>query len=234
MQQLLLIFRHCVQNSILCFLTMYVIETWEKFFHIPKWIADHHFFFYSIFLRANCEYHETKKRFFLKLIWTPEFCCTKKWACVQLLMAEQSDEILHVNITNFSRKLLNFCIIEWRWWVDKLDSLADSVSNIKKSQDLEEVLNWMIFYLQYIWQLNKHHDLTSIFFLEKKSVWIFNVKFSLEFGASLALIFLVITFSIDWCCSRIILCWRSIIGILRLHKCLLSKVDFFWRSIRFQ
>ena len=114
------------------FLQMYVIETWEKFFHIPKWIADHHFFFYSIFLRANCEYHETKKRFFLKLIWTPEFCCTKKWACVQLLMAEQSDEILHVNITNFSRKLLNFCIIEWRWWVDKLDSLADSVSNIKK------------------------------------------------------------------------------------------------------
>ena len=126
------------------------------------------FFSYSIFLRANCEYHETKKRFFLKLIWTPEFCCTKKWACVQLLMAEQSDEILHVNITNFSRKLLNFCIIEWRWWVDKLDSLADSVSNIKKkSQDLEEVLNWMIFYLQYIWQLNKHHDLTSIFFLKK-------------------------------------------------------------------
>ena len=122
MKQLLLIFRHCVQNSILCFLTMYVIETWEKFFHIPKWIADHHFFFYSIFLRANCEYHETKKRFFLKLIWTPEFCCTKKWACVQLLMAEQSDEILHVNITNFSRKLFNFCIIEWRWWVDKLDS----------------------------------------------------------------------------------------------------------------
>ena len=105
------------------------------------------FFFFSIFLRANCEYHETKKRFFLKLIWTPEFCCTKKWACVQLLMAEQSDEILHVNITNFSRKLLNFCIIEWRWWVDKLDSLADSVSNIKKSQDLEEVfkLNDILF-----------------------------------------------------------------------------------------
>ena len=133
-------------------------------------------FFYSIFLRANCEYHETKKRFFLKLIWTPEFCCTKKWACVQLLMAEQSDEILHVNITNFSRKLLNFCIIEWRWWVDKLDSLADSVSNIKKSQDLEEVLNWMIFYLQYIWQLNKHHDLTSIFFLKKKICMNFQCK----------------------------------------------------------
>ena len=104
----------------------------------------------------------------------------------------------------------------------------------KKSQDLEEVLNWMIFYLQYIWQLNKHHDLTSIFSW-KKICMNFQCKILLGiWGFSLALIFLVITFSIDWCCSRIILCWRSIIGILRLHKCLLSKVDFFWRSIRFQ
>ena len=64
LKQLLLIFRHCVQNSILCFLTMYVIETWEKFFHIPKWIADHHFFSIQFFFVRTANIMRLKKGFF--------------------------------------------------------------------------------------------------------------------------------------------------------------------------
>ena len=163
------------KNSILCsfFFTMYVIETWENFFYIPKWIADHHFFSIQFFFVRTANIMRLKKGFFSNW-YEHQSSARREWACVQL-WRPRSDEILHVNITNFSRKLLNFCIIEWRWWVDKLDSSADSVSNIKKIFRSTEFWNWMIFYLQYIWQLNKHHDLTSIFFLEKKNLYEFSM-----------------------------------------------------------
>lgn len=165
------------KNSILCsfFFTMYVIETWEKFFYIPKWIADHHFFSIQFFFVRTANIMRLKKGFFSNW-YEHQSSARREWACVQL-WRPRSDEILHVNITNFSRKLLNFCIIEWRWWVDKLDSSADSVSNIKKIFRFTESFEteWYFIYSTYDNLTNIMIWLVFFFSWKKKNLYEFSM-----------------------------------------------------------
>ena len=128
------------KNSILCSF-FYNVCHWNlrKILLHSKMDCRPPLFFYSIFLRANCEYHETKKRFFLKLIWTPEFCTKRVSMCSTLTAEERWNPTReHHEFQQETFKLLHHWMTLMSRQIGQLSWLGFKYK--KKSLDLQRVL----------------------------------------------------------------------------------------------